>query len=81
MRPRRRFGLVRLLKASAMLIAGGLFFKAFLLTALGPSIYDTRLTLLENGTVPEQYAARIMAIDPATQWLADQANSLRDKRL
>ena len=80
-RPRRGGGLLRILKATAMVVAGGILFKAFLLASLGSSTYQTRLTLLENGTVPEQYAARIMAVDPATQWLADQANTMRDKRL
>ena len=81
MRPRRGTGLLRVLKASALVVAGGIAFKAFLLTSLGPSTYQTRLTLLENGTMPEQYASRLMAVDPATQWLADQANDLRDGRL
>lgn len=80
-RPRRSYRLVRMLKTAAMVVAGGIIFKAFLVVSLGPSTYQTRLALLENGTVAESYAARIMAIDPATHWLADQANSLRDKRL
>ena len=81
MRPKRAHGLLRVLKATALVVAGGIAFKTFMLASLGPATYQDRLSLLVNGTLPEQYAAHVMAIDPATQWLTDQINAAREGRL
>jgi hypothetical protein len=51
-------------------------FKAFMLAANGPETYQERLALLENGTAIEAFGARIMSIDPATQFLADKAGPI-----
>ena len=47
-------------------------FKAFMLIANGPDTYNDRLATLQNGTVIEAMGAKVLSIDPATQFIADQ---------
>jgi hypothetical protein len=46
-------------------------FKAFALAAIGPVTYNERLSRLANGSNLEQIGAKMMAIDPVTQTLAE----------
>jgi predicted metalloprotease len=70
----RRF---RLPVKGVMLIAlGFLGFKGFMLAANGPDTYLDRLALLQNGTAVEAMGARVLAIDPATQFIADHLGPL-----
>lgn len=47
-------------------------FKALLLAANGPDTYNDRLASLENGNVVAVWGARALAVDPVTQFIADQ---------
>lgn len=51
-------------------------FKAFLLIQLGSEVYNERVVLLANGTTVERAGAYVMAVDPATQWIAQRLQSL-----
>ena len=53
-----------------MLLAGLLFFKAFILAAVGPELYDDRIAKLDEGTFVEQGGAWVMQIEPATEYFA-----------
>ena len=45
-------------------------FKGFVLAAIGPTAYDSRLDSLAQGTVIEQAGAWVLQVDPVTQTLA-----------
>tara|TARA_B110000971_G_C19664057_1_gene343674 strand:- start:95 stop:445 length:351 start_codon:yes stop_codon:yes gene_type:complete len=53
-----------------MLLAGLLFFKAFILAAVGPDLYDERVAKLGEGTFVEQGGAWVMQVEPATEYFA-----------
>ena len=53
-----------------MLLAGLLFFKAFILAAVGPDLYDERVAKLGEGTFVEQGGAWVMKVEPATEYFA-----------
>ncbi|MEM8591719.1 MAG: hypothetical protein AAGF13_04245 [Pseudomonadota bacterium] len=69
----RRFGLFRFLGFVALVAASMIVFKAAVFTAEGPITYQARLDRLAGGTGPETMAARVMEIDPATQFVLDNA--------
>ncbi|KIN73428.1 hypothetical protein [Sulfitobacter guttiformis] len=64
------------LKGALLMVLGFFCFKALMLSANGPESYSERLALLENGTVVEAMGARVLGIDPVTQFLADQIGPL-----
>ncbi len=47
-------------------------FKAFMLSANGPSSYEERLSGLQEGNMIEAAGALLLAVDPLTQFIADQ---------
>ncbi|MEH6644849.1 hypothetical protein [Sulfitobacter sp.] len=49
-----------------------LCFKAFMLFANGAETYNYRLETLQSGSIVEQWGAVALAVDPATQFIADQ---------
>ncbi|MFG6561540.1 hypothetical protein [Sulfitobacter sp. 1A15299] len=51
-------------------------FKAFTLAAIGPVTYNERLSRLANGSNLEQVGAKMMAIDPVTQTLAEMTGPI-----
>lgn len=63
-------------KGLALMIIGFFCFKAFMLAVNGPAAYEERLATLKDGTVVEVMGARILAIDPVTQFIADQAGPM-----
>ena len=63
-------------KGFGLMVLGFFCFKAFMLSANGPEAYSDRLAILKNGTVIEAMGARILSVDPVTQFIADQAGPL-----
>ncbi|MEW2919145.1 hypothetical protein AB1A64_18915 [Ruegeria sp. ANG10] len=60
-----------------LLCLAGLFaFKTFLLTSLGASAYQYRVDSLAQGTSVEQAGAWVMQVDPVSEFLATNINSL-----
>ncbi len=68
--PRRR-GPTFPLRGLIGVLFAALAFKAFLLASLGTADYAARVEMLRQGTPVERAGAWIMAIDPATQALAE----------
>lgn len=64
------------LKGLLLLVLGFFVFKAFTLAAVGPVTYNERLSSLSNGSVVERAGARLLAIDPLTQALADMSGPI-----
>ncbi|MBB3992847.1 hypothetical protein GGR95_000466 [Sulfitobacter undariae] len=64
------------IKGLLLLVLCFLGFKALVLTTSGPATYNERLAVLENGTAFEVLGATVLSIDPATQFIADQATLL-----
>lgn len=64
------------IRGFALMVLGFFVFKALVLSANGPDAYTDRLASLQNGTVIEAVGARILAIDPVTQLLANQLGPL-----
>ncbi len=60
----------------SLMVLGFFCFKALALSANGPQAYEDRLTLLQNGTTIEAVGARVLSIDPVTQFIADQVGPL-----
>ncbi|MCX7567564.1 hypothetical protein OS189_14555 [Sulfitobacter sp. F26169L] len=58
-------------KGAFLLVLSFLCFKAFMLFANGPDTYQDRLATLQNGNFIEILGARVLAIDPATQFIVD----------
>mmetsp|Transcript_5506 Transcript_5506/g.8841 ORF Transcript_5506/g.8841 Transcript_5506/m.8841 type:complete len:117 (-) Transcript_5506:453-803(-) len=58
------------LKGLMLLVLGFFVFKAFMLASLGDLTYNERVAKLNQGTVIEQAGAQVMAIDPATAFIA-----------
>lgn len=67
--PIRKF---RLIRPRMIVYALGAFlaFKVFLVTQLGNVTYNERVMVLSQGSMVERAGAYVMAIDPATEWLA-----------
>lgn len=63
-------------KGAVLMVLCFFCFKAFMLAANGPATYQDRLATLENGSAIEALGARVLAIDPVTQFIADQAGPL-----
>ncbi|WP_299667412.1 hypothetical protein [uncultured Ruegeria sp.] len=63
-------------KVLLLCLVGFFGFKAFLLSHLGPSAYDTRVESLNQGTAVEQAGAWIMQSDPVTSFLSTQLNKV-----
>ena len=59
-------------KGASMFFLGFLCLKALMLSANGPDTYYDRLATLQNGNAVEAFGARVLAIDPATQFIADK---------
>ncbi len=68
--PRRRMPRFPL-RGVVILFGAALLYKAFLLAALGPGVYQARVDLLAQGTWFEQAGSWVMQADPATRLLAD----------
>ena len=64
------------IKGIVLMIGGFLCFKAFMLAANGPDTYQDRLAILQNGTVVEAMGARVLSVDPATQFIAGKIGPL-----
>lgn len=60
------------IKGALLMVLCFIAFKAFMLLANGPDTYNDRLASLQEGTIVEQWGAAALAIDPATQFVADQ---------
>ncbi|SFP95844.1 hypothetical protein SAMN05421853_10130 [Roseivivax halotolerans] len=74
-RPSRDY--LRLTLAPFVILVAFFFaFKALLLTHLGDADYLAHLAALETGNLTEQVGARLMSLDPVTQFLADIAAQL-----
>jgi len=58
-------------KGVVLMVFGFVCFKAFLLAVNGPETYTDRLEMLQNGTFIEAMGAKVLGIDPATQFIAD----------
>ncbi|WP_299623823.1 hypothetical protein [uncultured Tateyamaria sp.] len=58
------------LKGLVLLVLGFFVFKGFMLASLGDITYNERVAKLNQGTSLEQVGAQVMAIDPATAFLA-----------
>lgn len=63
-------------KVLVLCLLGFFGFKAFLLSHLGPSAYETRVESLNQGTPVEQAGAWIMQADPLTEFMASQLNKV-----
>ncbi len=63
-------------KVLLLCLLGFFAFKAFLLSHLGPSAYETRVESLNQGTPVEQAGAWIMQADPVTALLSTQLNKV-----
>ncbi len=74
-RPRRR-GPRLPWKGIALMVAGFFLFKAFLLINLGPQGFEDRVAALNAGTTFEQVGSYVMALDPVTEFLAEQIRGL-----
>ncbi|WP_298857900.1 hypothetical protein [uncultured Sulfitobacter sp.] len=72
----KRRGLQFPVKGFGLMVLGFFCFKALMLSANGPEAYSDRLTILKNGTMIEAMGARVLAVDPVTQFIADQAGPL-----
>ncbi len=59
------------LRGFVLLMGMLMMFKGFVLATSGEAVYRERLTILENGTLPERAGAVVMAIDPVSQVIAD----------
>lgn len=57
-------------RAILVFAAGFFLFKAFLLAALGPESYASRLEQLENGTSVERAGAWVMQIEPVSAYVS-----------
>lgn len=64
------------IKGIALMVLGFFAFKAFMLAANGPAAYEDRLALLQEGTAIEAAGARVLGIDPVTQFIADQVGPM-----
>lgn len=63
-------------RGAFLMVLSFFVFKAFMLSANGPDAYAERLATLENGTFIEMLGGRLLSIDPATQFLANQMGPL-----
>jgi len=77
----RRFGFLRLFWFIAFAAAALVTFKAVVYVADGPISYQARLDRLAAGTGPEAVTARVMEVDPATQFVIDNAEPHIDRAL
>lgn len=59
-------------KGIVLIVLSFLCFKALMLSANGPDTYNDRLATLQSGNAIESMGAKVLAIDPATQFIADQ---------
>jgi hypothetical protein len=75
--PKARRMRVRLpIKSVLVMTVSFLCFKALLLSANGPDTYNDRLVTLQSGGAVGEMGARVLSIDPATQYIADQMGPL-----
>jgi len=68
--PRRRASVAFPLRSVALLLLGGLAFKALLLLALGEQVYASRVEDLAGGSLAERAGAFVMQADLATLTVA-----------
>ena len=47
-------------------------FKIFLVVQLGSATYGARMTALAEGGMLERVAAKVMILDPVSQWIVDE---------
>jgi hypothetical protein len=59
-------------KGAFIAVVSFLCLKALMLSANGPDTYNDRLATLQNGNLVEVLGARVLAIDPATQMIANK---------
>lgn len=60
------------IKGLLLLILAFFCFKAFMVSANGPASYEERLSVLQKGAVIEAAGAHLLAVDPFSQFIADQ---------
>ena len=72
----KRRGLNFPVKGAILMILGFFCFKALMLVSNGPEAYSDRLGTLQDGTMIEAMGARVLAVDPVTQFIADQAQAV-----
>lgn len=53
-------------------------FKIFLVLQMGQASYGAKMAVLAEGTTMEQVAAKVMALDPVSQWIVDEIRVLRN---
>ncbi len=63
-------------KVLLLCLVGFFGFKAFLLSHLGPSAYESRVDSLNQGTSVEKAGAWVMQADPVTALIATQLNKV-----
>ena len=63
-------------KVLLLCLVGFFAFKAFLLSHLGPTAYETRVESLNQGTPVEKAGAWIMQADPVTAFFSSQLNKV-----
>ena len=59
-------------KGLLLMVLAFFCFKAFMISANGTTAYEERLSALQEGTMIEAAGARLLAVDPLTQLIADQ---------
>lgn len=77
--PRRRWS-VRpglSLKMLTLCLLGFVLFKGFLIVAVGPVTYDSRVERLAQGTPAEAIGAWAMQREPVSDWLAQEMRRWR----
>jgi len=68
----RTFSVWRFLAPPVFVVVLGLTIKAVTLASIGEIAYRERVSKLVNGTMAEQYAAKVAQVDPISDWGADQ---------
>ena len=63
-------------KGVALCFLAFFIFKGFMLAQLGEATYNDRVAKLQAGTVIEQTGAYVMSVDPVTNWVAAQIQSV-----
>ncbi len=76
--PRRsvRRGMPMLVQTMLILVFGFFAFKGLVIAQLGAAEYEARIAELSGGTAVEAAGAKLMAIDPLSNWVATQAAQL-----
>ncbi|MEL6607467.1 MAG: hypothetical protein AAFO93_01020 [Pseudomonadota bacterium] len=75
LKPRRRYG-ARTLTLLACVAVGAIVFKAATFTMLGEATFNARVAQLAAGTPIEAQIARVVAMEPVTEWVLDAGHKV-----